>query len=504
VYDPALATTRVLRFADGNGYTDPTADGPYFPRVANALLYVKMVTPNPMVSGPAASAGQIVLSNQDSGLTNPESVLGVLWGGQSILDFAIAGHPVEIDVGDDAAADTEFELVLSAVADRFEVSRGQVILKLRDPLASFKKPLALYEFSGGNSLPAGTEGVAGDLKGARKMHVAGKVFNVFGQHVNTSRDIYQFGDEAAQDVPALYDKGVSKTKGASRTFANIDNASAPTAGQYDFHLGGEGSPESGVFGRLGTTSAGPITADVEGRPHTNLILRSAEADNASWTKTNASVSANAANDSTGAATADKIVEDSTASAEHYISQAVTITAGGTYFASAELQSAGRTFARVTIQNGAATNRIYVDVNLTTGVAAAAGTAGSASAAAAYVADLGGGIYRVAVGGVIDGVATLATIKIQPASALSTVSYTGGGVHGNYVARIRGDRADVVSVDRRRRRCVLHGVGGRYRRALGVGPRRRRGQLFRRDETKRRHVGRLRVCQSRQRDNRSGA
>lgn len=84
-----------------------------------------------------------------------------------------------------------------------------------------------------------------------------------------------------------------------------------------------------------TDWSGPVALTVEAdglgkRPlsplsRTNLMLRSQEVDNASWTKSaNASVVANSANGPDGTATADTLQESTTTSAEHYAEQAVAI------------------------------------------------------------------------------------------------------------------------------------------------------------------------------------
>ena len=76
----------------------------------------------------------------------------------------------------------------------------------------------------------------------------------------------QLHDGQAEDIDAGFDQGVTITKGASRSFANIDVASDPAAGQYDYHLGGSGN---GAYVRLvstapGSTGVGPFTFDVKG------------------------------------------------------------------------------------------------------------------------------------------------------------------------------------------------------------------------------------------------
>lgn len=64
----------------------------------------------------------------------------------------------------------------------------------------------------------------------------------------------------------------------------------------------------------------------------NLLLRSEEFDNAAWTKTRSSISANGLIAPNGLLVADKLVEDSTASNSHYVFQNVTLSAAGHRYA----------------------------------------------------------------------------------------------------------------------------------------------------------------------------
>jgi hypothetical protein len=97
---------------------------------------------------------------------------------------------------------------------------------------------------------------------------------------------------------------------------------------------------------------------------TNLALRSQEFDNASWVKSGASISANAATAPDGTLTADKVVEDSSVGAYHAAYQTV---AGGVETAafsfSVFVKAAERTSALLMVGNARAT---YSIINLSTG------------------------------------------------------------------------------------------------------------------------------------------
>lgn len=84
----------------------------------------------------------------------------------------------------------------------------------------------------------------------------------------------------------------------------------------------------------------------------NLLLRSEEFDNASWSKTNASITANAVVAPSGLVTGDKLVEN-TASSVHTCTQNRTLTANTLYTLSVFAKAQERT--QITIQTSFAAN-----------------------------------------------------------------------------------------------------------------------------------------------------
>ena len=73
----------------------------------------------------------------------------------------------------------------------------------------------------------------------------------------------------------------------------------------------------------------PVSGEAEGvlveRGVTNLCVRSQEMNNVAWTKARSSVTANSIRAPDGTYSADKIVEDSSASSTHYIEQIITLS-----------------------------------------------------------------------------------------------------------------------------------------------------------------------------------
>lgn len=172
---------------------------------------------------------------------------------------------------------------------------------------------------------------------------------------------------------------------------------------------------------------------VEGA-RTNLLLRSQEFDDASWAKTRATVTANAANAPDGTATADKLVEDNTAGASHTIVQSISGNLTTTYTASVYAKAAERSEIQVSLRNNGETIAIGQYFNLATGAVGAAADAGApTSRLTPTIEALGNGWYRCTVGGVLNsgGGAENVKTRVSLASA-GSVSYNGDNVSGAYL------------------------------------------------------------------------
>lgn len=120
--------------------------------------------------------------------------------------------------------------------------------------------------------------------------------------------------------------------------------------------------------RVAYTAAGaPAGIPIEGEARTNLLLRSQEFDNASWTLDGATVSANSATSPEGVANADTLLEAAT-TATHRVSQTVAVTSGTTYTLSIFPKKLDRRYFVVRtnlIDNGTFNN---ISIDLDTGVA----------------------------------------------------------------------------------------------------------------------------------------
>jgi len=201
VYDPALPGTRVLTFASGRGFTTTPSETPantfYDPRLKQALDIQRDLFARGTTQGRTRIGyGDLVLNNEDGGL-------------DALLGYAFDGRAITVRVGDEAAAyPAGFTTVFVGTMEQCEVSVSSVIVKVRDRQLELQVPLQTTKYAGSNSLPAGLEGVATDLKGKPKPLCYGVVKKVPAICVNTSKLIYQVNDGALNGIDAVYDKGV--------------------------------------------------------------------------------------------------------------------------------------------------------------------------------------------------------------------------------------------------------------------------------------------------------
>jgi hypothetical protein len=170
----------------------------------------------------------------------------------------------------------------------------------------------------------------------------------------------------------------------------------------------------------------PITGESLGllveEQRTNLLLRSEEFDDAYWTKTRATVSANDVASPSGTISADKLVEDATASDTHFISRSIAL--GGTvdsstYSISVYVKAAERSQIRM-VDDGQSTSGATI-FDLTAGTASGTGT----------ISNAGSGWYRCTIYPKKD-FGTTSTFQIYLVSTGSTFTYTGDGTSGVYL------------------------------------------------------------------------
>lgn len=187
---------------------------------------------------------------------------------------------------------------------------------------------------------------------------------------------------------------------------------------------------SGALRHAFDPPSGEYLGGVIEEQRSNLLLRSHEFDNASWTKSAASISANAGTAPDGTTTADKLVEDSS-NGVHLAYQDVTISSGVTHTLSVVASDAGRSQIFLSAQNTSGTNGFSAYFNLSTGAVTGLAAAGTGTAISATTINLGGGRWRCCITGIVGSSATTARCHTYLASSGSP-GYQGNGTSGVYL------------------------------------------------------------------------
>ena len=164
----------------------------------------------------------------------------------------------------------------------------------------------------------------------------------------------------------------------------------------------------------------------EGR--TNLFTYSEQFDNAAWSKSRSVVTANAAVAPDGTVSADKLIDDTTASNTHYVVQSFSATNGTTYTCTVYAKAGERSQVAIFAFN---TNSVFATsvaiFNLTTGL----NTRKDAAFASTSITPVGNGWYRVSASIAAAATAT-GNIGIAVTDSDSTVNSTGNGYSGIYI------------------------------------------------------------------------
>jgi hypothetical protein len=168
------------------------------------------------------------------------------------------------------------------------------------------------------------------------------------------------------------------------------------------------------------------------RSRYNLLTRSEQFDNAAWTKTRATVTANTATSPDGTMTADSLIEDATASNSHFLagpsSSLPSYTVAATVTASAFVKIASGT-RDVAIRTAGASGSAYAIYNLSTGLFVTSATSGSNwTFVSSSITALANGWYRI----IVTGSHTETSGGLQLFCNLtdgSSLTYTGDGTSG---------------------------------------------------------------------------
>lgn len=157
---------------------------------------------------------------------------------------------------------------------------------------------------------------------------------------------------------------------------------------------------------------------------TNLFPYSADFADAAWGKTRASITSNTIVAPDGTLTGDKLVEDTTATNTHLVSDNVNLIANTSYTATVYVKAAERT--RVRLQNSAVANwatlgEAYFDLS-----------AGTIVSGTGSITPIGNGWYRCSITGTFGGANAGGGLNIFIVESGTTTSYTGNGYSGIYI------------------------------------------------------------------------
>jgi hypothetical protein len=188
---------------------------------------------------------------------------------------------------------------------------------------------------------------------------------------------------------------------------------------------------------LRRTLTGDVTLHVAGAPtpgyrNPNLLIYSEQFDNAAWSKSNSTISANDIASPRGDTTADKLVENSATSA-HLVVQSVTTTVAQTQTLSVFAKADERNWLRVEIDNASATsNFVSAFFNLSTGSVGTIGNGGAGSVTTASIEAYPNGWYRCSISGQPDTSGTAVRARISIGEADNDDTYLGDGSSGLYI------------------------------------------------------------------------
>lgn len=247
-YDVDLRATRILRYSN-EGWRTSASDSP-----AHTLYDARLTQPISVtrsIFAPGTTQGQSKVGYGDLVLANPDGELDAL------LPLAFDGRPIRVLRGELSAATlADFTPVFVGTMEQAEFSVDTITIKLRDAQAPLNLPLQTVRYGGTNVLPAGLDGVAGDLAGKPKPLLFGRIFNATPAAVNTARLIYQLHDGALASVDEVYDRGAPLTYGgAYASLVDLQNdALEPAESEYKVYL-------AGGYLRLGSSPDGTITCD---------------------------------------------------------------------------------------------------------------------------------------------------------------------------------------------------------------------------------------------------
>jgi len=255
---------------------------------------------------------------------------------------------------------------------------------------------------------------------------------IFGVFAGVSRKVFLLGGAGLAEayspigsavlnfdflIAETLDPRISASGGVGGTRFNASGVlAAASAPRFNYKY----NPASGLW-----EGAGLLSEDQK----ENLLIYSEEIENAAWSASNVSITANAVTAPDAAMSADIIVEDTSTSSHSVTSATISISKDALQTFSCFVKAAGRDELRLQV-NAFSGNLIYADFDLSDGTVTRAINTGSGSDVSATISQIADGFFRVAVSGIPNaassatGVQASLVLKKDDAS-----SYTGDGSSG---------------------------------------------------------------------------
>lgn len=444
VYDDDIAGEKILRFAETPGF-DP----------ADALVDVYP----PLLIDPGNFEEYLFEKNKTIGLSEAGKGKILLNNANGVLDGMRKygyGRTIEHLRGSSTLANpSDFEVVFKGTTLGYiERTDTQISIDVNNALAEiYGQPYQTVQYSGDTTDT--TYGANGHVN-ASSDDYAGKNRPIFwgnggGKNMpvplcNTGKQTLQVSQNAMRSITTVWLGGAVQTLDSAYTTLTALQAAVVASGHVAYYLGNNAldvdDPERGCYIRSGSAINGDITIEAtEGWP--NLLLYSEQLDNAAWTKSACTITADAVDAVDGTTTMDKVVENN-ANSTHYLYRDSTTVANKKYAISAFLKMGERYKGRLQLSNTAGTNGFYADFNLSDGGGVTAPVAiGSGTATSVEIQDCGSGIYRIGVVGIIDNSATTGRFALYLEDASGTVSYAGDNASGLYAWGMQLEQAAQV-------------------------------------------------------------
>ena len=169
---------------------------------------------------------------------------------------------------------------------------------------------------------------------------------------------------------------------------------------------------------------------------TNICLQSQTFDNATWSKTRATVTSNATTAPDGTTTADKIVEDTSASTDHRITQSITTVLSLTYTYSVFVKASERSQIALFESASGTLKTAVFNVSNGTIVSQSAGLNASITA-------FPSGWYRCAIN-IVNVTNTAGVVAYMALAVGGSVNYTGDGTSGIFVWQAQLETGNVAT------------------------------------------------------------